>query len=250
MLGDRYLAEIESVIHKVRTTQGEQIDKAAALMAETIANQRPVYLFGSGHSVLPCMDIFPRYGSFVGLVPITDPRLMWCNVVGSGGARELLWLEQQEGYVQNILLSYHLTNKDTMLLYSHGGLNAAAIEMGLAARDAGASVVSVTSMANYAIKKPRHSSGKMLADVADVVIDNCVPPDDAMIPLPGRPEKVAAGSTVSVIAISMALVAATAQKLAERHAQLSVFVSPNVSGVSPKHNQEVFETHERFLKSL
>ncbi len=62
-----------------------------------------VHLFGSGHSVIPVMDSFPRYGSFVGLNPLTDPRLMWHNVLGPGGVRELLWLERTEGYVANFL---------------------------------------------------------------------------------------------------------------------------------------------------
>jgi hypothetical protein len=28
------------------------------------------------------MDIFPRYGSFIGFFPLYDPRLMWSNVIG------------------------------------------------------------------------------------------------------------------------------------------------------------------------
>lgn len=33
----------------------------------------PVYLFGSGHSAIPVMDVLPRYGSFVGFNPLYDP---------------------------------------------------------------------------------------------------------------------------------------------------------------------------------
>jgi uncharacterized phosphosugar-binding protein len=65
-----------------------------------------IYLFGSGHSVIPVLDMFPRYGSFVGFYPIYDPRLMCFNIVGPGGARELLWLERQEGYARIILASF------------------------------------------------------------------------------------------------------------------------------------------------
>jgi len=250
MLADKYLSEAERLIQTIRTTQGDNIDKAAGLMAESIANRRAVYLFGSGHSVLPCLDIFPRYGSFVGFVPMLDPRLMWFSVVGPGGARELLWLERIEGYIQNALQSYNLTGKDTVLVFSHGGLNAAAIEVAMAAKEVGASVVAVTSMANYRIQEPKHSSGKKLADVADVAIDNCVPPVDALIALEGRPERVAAGSTLSVTAISMALVAQVAEKLMARNVPLSIFVSANIEEIPPEHNQEVFREFERFQKAL
>ena len=38
------------------------------MLADAIAAGKRVYLFGSGHSVIPVMDVFPRYGSFVGLL--------------------------------------------------------------------------------------------------------------------------------------------------------------------------------------
>lgn len=250
MLADKYLSEIVQIMHTIRTTQADNINKAARLMAESITKRRAVYLFGSGHSVIPCMDIFPRYGSYVGFVPILDPRLMWFSVTGPGGARELLWLERTEGYVQNTLLSYNLTSEDTMLLFSHGGLNAAAIEVALAGKKAGAAVVAVTSMANYRVNKATHSSGKKLADLADVVIDNCVRPEDALITVPGYAEPVAAASTVAFVAISMALVAQVAEELAARQVPLSIFVSPNVKDIPPEHNQTVFRDFERFLKKL
>jgi hypothetical protein len=56
------------------------------------------WLYRSGHSVIPVMDVFPRYGSFVGFVFFYDFCFMWSNVVGPGGARELLWIERKEGY--------------------------------------------------------------------------------------------------------------------------------------------------------
>ncbi|MGH9447761.1 MAG: SIS domain-containing protein, partial [Terriglobia bacterium] len=94
-----YLTRVAEVLAAIRRTQSEKIEEAAEVFARSIQSGGRVYLFGSGHSVIPVLDIFPRYGSFVGFVPIYDPRLMWFNVVGPGGARELLWLERQEGYV-------------------------------------------------------------------------------------------------------------------------------------------------------
>src|ERR1043165_10256311 len=101
----------------------EKIAQASEILASAIAQGRRVYLFGSGHSVIPVLDVFPRYGSFVGFFPLYDPRLMWFNVVGPGGARELLWLEREEGYAKNVLASYVLEPRDTIVVFSHGGLN-------------------------------------------------------------------------------------------------------------------------------
>jgi len=209
-------------------------------MASAIARGNVVYLFGSGHSVIPVLDVFPRYGSFVGFVPLYDPRLMWFNVVGPGGARELLWLERREGYVPVFLKSYPLLKGDCMLVFSHGGLNAAPIEAAMEAREKGLHVVTVSSLANARKAKPTHSSGKILSDLADFAIDNCVEPEDAQVDI-GRLERVAAGSTLAAVFIAMALVAETGWRLAAKDYPLSTFVSPNVEGVGPDHNLKVFE---------
>ncbi|MFZ0632223.1 MAG: sugar isomerase domain-containing protein [Acidobacteriaceae bacterium] len=239
-----YLTRIIEVIAKIHGTQKERIDKAAALFAESITSGGRVYMFGSGHSVIPVLDIFPRYGSFIGFYPIYDPRLMWFNVVGPGGARELLWLEQREGYAQIVLSSYNLSRKDTLLVFSHGGLNAAAIEMGIEARAKGAKVVSVSSHENYHHAAAKHSTGNKLADVSDIAIDNCVPPEDALIGADGIPEKFAAGSTVASVSIAMTLVAETGRRLVREGHHPSTFVSPNV-GLAPDHNQQVFKEFMR-----
>lgn len=250
MSAEAYLEQVKALLTRIESTQLSIIQEAAQRMADSIESGRAVHLFGSGHSVIPVMDIFPRYGSFVGLHPIMDPRLMWFNIVGPGGARELLWLERQEGYIANVLQSYHLDPRDTMLIFSHGGLNAAPVEMALAAKERGLTVIAVTSLANHRLSAATHSSGKRLADIADIVIDNCVPPEDAAVAIEGRWEKVAAMSTVAAIVISMALVAEVARELAARQVPLSIFVSPNVAEVGGEHNLQVFQEYTSFIRRL
>jgi uncharacterized phosphosugar-binding protein len=251
MFADQYLCESEKLLKKIRTTQAEPIQKAAEAMAKSIAAGRAVHLFGSGHSVIPVLDIFPRYGSFPGFHPIMDPRLMWFNITGPGGARELLWLEREEGYIKNVLLSHNLDRRDSLLVYSHGGMNAAPVEMALAGKEKGLTVIAVTSRANRKLNQPTHSSGKSLHDIADIVIDNCSPAEDALISVDGLAGNVAASSTLTAVAISMALVAATAGELA-RLGKLPerVFVSPNVSGVPKTNNEQVFRDYEGFIAKL
>ncbi|HRV07684.1 MAG TPA: SIS domain-containing protein [Acidobacteriota bacterium] len=248
MSAETYFKQAETLIERIRESQFDRILQAAAWMADSIQAGGWVYLFGSGHSVLPVLDVFPRYGSFVGFRPLADPRLMWCNVVGPGGAPPLLWLERQEGYIANVLQDYSFSSRDCLVVYSHGGLNAAPVEAALYAREKGTRVIAVTSLANYRTRAATHSSGMKLADVADIAIDNCVPAEDALVDV-GRPEKVGAGSTLAVIAISMALVAETAAQLVRRGVTLHTFVSPNVAGVSPDHNEQVYDAYRRRLRS-
>jgi uncharacterized phosphosugar-binding protein len=246
MSAQKYYEEISSVLAAIHTTQKESLEKAGEMLATAIAGGNRVYLFGSGHSVIPVMDVFPRYGSFVGFFPLYDPRLMWHNVVGPGGARELLWLERREGYIQNFLQSYSFRPGDCLIAFSHGGLNAAAIEAALYVKEKGVRVISVSSLANAAVRQATHSSGKKLCDIADLAIDNCVPPEDALVDI-GCPEKVAAGSTMAVVFIAMALVAETGARLKAKGIKPHTFVSPNVPGVSKDHNLRVFDDYTEKL---
>jgi uncharacterized phosphosugar-binding protein len=241
MSAEGYLAEAQKVYDRIRSTQLGNIKKAAEYAADSIAAGGLVHLFGSGHSVIPVLDIFPRYGSFAGFHPLMDSRLMWTQVIGSGGVRELLKLERSEGYISTFLNNFRFEPIDTMVVYSHGGLNAAGVEVALHAKSLGLKVVAVTSLDNAKVAKATHSSGKKLADLGDVVIDNCCPPQDSLVDVGGIP--VAASSTFAVIAISMALVAETAARLNEQGIKFRAFVSPNVTSVGPENNQKVFQDY-------
>ena len=244
MSATHYYEQITSILHRIHSTELPKLRQAGEMLATCIAGGGRAYLFGSGHSVIPVMDVFPRYGSFVGFYPLYDPRLMWSNVIGPNGARELLWIERREGYVEQFLRSYPMGAQDCLIVFSHGGLNAAPIEAALYARERGTKVVTVSSLANARTAAKTHSSGKALSDVADVAIDNCVAPEDAQVDV-GRREKIAAGSTMAAVFVAMALVAETGARLAESGHQLVTFVSPNVEGVRKDHNLRVFDEYAR-----
>ena len=241
MSAEKYFELAQKVYDRIRSTQLANIQKAGGFAADSIARGGLVHLFGSGHSVIPVLDVFPRYGSFAGFHPLMDSRLMWTQVLGSGGVRELLQLERTEGYVRPFLSNFKFEPIDTMVVYSHGGLNAAPIEVALHAKSLGLKVVVVTSLDNARIARATHSSGKKLADLGDAVIDNCCPPEDSLVEIAGVP--VAASSTFAVIAISMALVAETAAQLDARGVKFRAFVSPNVTTVGPDNNRQVFDDY-------
>ena len=123
-----YTHHLVELLDKLAQTQNAVLDEAANRCADTLDNGGLVHLFGSGHSVIPTLDAFPRFGSFIGFHPLTDPRLMWHNVLGPGGVRELLWLERTEHYIDKFLDHEPLNEGDVLIVYSHGGRNAAGIE--------------------------------------------------------------------------------------------------------------------------
>lgn len=240
-----YLTKITKVIEKIDAEQTENIRRAADICAEVINSGKLVHLFGSGHSVLPVQDVFPRYGGVVGWHPCMDPRLMWNNVIGPGGARELLWIERQEGYIKNFLQSYNFQAGEAIIVYSHGGLNAAPIEAAMYAKERGLKVIAITSGENFQKAAATHSSGKKLGDLADVLIDNCCPLEDALVEIPGYHQKVGASSTIASIAVSQSIASETALRLQKLGHQMYIFVSPNVTEVPKEYMHEVYAEYTK-----
>jgi uncharacterized phosphosugar-binding protein len=246
MAKETFLRKLVTLLERLGASQAEALQRAAERMAGCIADGGLVHLFGSGHSVIPVMDAFPRYGSYVGLNPLTDPRLMWWNVLGPGGVRELLWLEREEGYVANFLSAQPIAEGDVLVVFSHGGRNAAPVEAAMFGRGRGASVIAVTSLANLS-RPPEHSSGLRLPDHADIVIDTGVPIEDAIVELEGWSAPVSGVSTIVACAVVGELVARTAAELLARGISMPTFVSPTVPGVSVESNEAVFEAQARRL---
>jgi uncharacterized phosphosugar-binding protein len=247
---DKYFSGIKNILDRIEKEQGESILEASRAIANCIIGGGMCHFFGSGHSVIPVLDAFPRYGSFLGLNPLMDARLMWFSATGTGSAPGLLNIERKEGYVEDGFLRFQpIKTGDTMVVYSHGGLNAAPVEAALYGKKVGATVIAITSLSNQNIAKATHSSGKKLSDIADILIDNCVPPEDAIITLPGRKEKVGASSTMAVVGITMALVSQSAEFLTQKGHALKVFVSPNVEGFGVDYNLTIFDDHCQLIAS-
>jgi uncharacterized phosphosugar-binding protein len=246
LTGD-FLGHLQAVLQDVRETQHEAFAAAAEQIAGTLQGGGLVHLFGSGHSVIPVMDAFPRYGSFVGFNPLMDPRLMWTSVLGPGGVRELLWLERTEGYIERFLSHEPISAGDTLIVFSHGGRNAAPVEAAMYARDLGATVIAVTSKQNLS-RPAEHSSGQRLADVAKIVIDTCVPVQDALVDVDGWPAPVAGASTIVACACVGELITLVAERLAAQGVTLPTFVSPTVPGASVQSNDHVFAAHQERLR--
>lgn len=208
-----YLSGLRELLERVEREQGEQLESAAHTMADCISGGGIVHLFGSGHSMLPALEIFPRYGSFVGLHPVIDPRLFWFNVLGSFGVPEMLFLQNTEGYADVMLDGQHLKEGDVLVVFSHGGTSAVVVDAARYAKRHGLTVIAVSSSSAGAATA-RHSSGLKLSDLADVTIDTFAPRGEALVDVAGLEEPVGAATTVLAMSAGLAAVARAAQLLA------------------------------------
>ncbi len=227
---DRYFSGLAERLELVRTTQNLAIEQAAEISAESIAKGKLAFAFGTGHGALPAIEMFPRTGTIVGFRPIVESTMIsFHRVWGDMGARQYRFIHAVEGYGRAILRSHQLDAEDTMILFSHSGVNAVILDVALGAKEAGMKVIGVTSRPHSSASPSRHSSGKRLYEVADVVIDTGAPLADAAIRIEGLDAPVGAMSTSVTIAIAQAIVAATAEKLVARGVKPMVMVNPNTS---------------------
>jgi uncharacterized phosphosugar-binding protein len=244
-----YISKLVKLAETAATANEAAFEQASAAIATTLANKGLVHLYGSGHSVLPVQETYPRYGSYVGFNPLTDPRVMWHNILGAGGVRELLWLERTEKYAEKFLDHQPLNAGDTIVIFGHSGRNASGIDTALYAKKRGMTVIAITAKSN--LDKPAtHSSGKRLADAADIVIDTGAPIEDAIVAIEGWSRPVAGSSTVLAMMMMHELVARSAQKLADKGIELPVFASPTIAGVTLHDTDIIYgQYRERILEA-
>jgi len=235
-----YLAAARDLLEQIAATQDEALERASRICSDAIAAGGLAHAFGTGHSRIPVEELFPRYGSFPGFNPIVELSMTFhTQVVGANGQRQAMFIERVEGLAEQILASYDLGPPDAMLVFSAGGVTAVPIEMARGARERGLPVVAVTSVANASAATPLHSSGTRLLEHADVVVDLCTPPGDALIQVEGVDTPVSPGSTVAAVAIANEIKARTASGLAQQGLLPPVITSAALVG--PERSAELFE---------
>ena len=209
-----YLDAAQAILQRIRETQMEALEAAARICADTIAGGGLVHLFGSGHSRMAVEEMFPRYGSFPGFHPIVELSLTYHNtVVGSNGQRQAIFLEKVEGLGKTILRNFVLDPPDSFIVFSNSGVNEVVVEVAMEAKRLLLPVIVVVSATHCAGSPPRHSAGKRLVDIGDVVLDNGTPAGDALVEIPGHPDPVGPGSTIGAVALVNSLKCLTAEKL-------------------------------------
>lgn len=238
MLAKEWLKNAREVMDAIESSQMENIQKAAAIMADSIEKERWVHTFGCGHATLPIEEMYPRIGGFVGFHPMIElPLTFFTNIVGGMSVQQFVFLERVEGYGKEIMKGWNFDQNDCMWIFSHTGINAVNIDVALEARAKGMKVIVYGSASEAEGKKTRHSSGKTLFELADVVVDTCVPANDASVPLKNHMDKVGPVSTMGFITTVWMTVTTVAEILAERGVKLYIHPSHNIPGDTTAHDR-------------
>ena len=145
-----------------------------------------MHAFGTGHSRIAVEELFPRYGSYPGFNPLVELSMTFhTQVVGANGQRQAMFIERVEGLAEAILGNFELRPPDAMMVFSAGGTDRRADRDGDGRAPARPAGDRGHPVAATAAGREQHSTGTRLLDHADVVLDLCTPPGDALVQIDG-----------------------------------------------------------------
>jgi len=218
-----YLQKALEIAQRAAETQVEPVRVAAELVAEALTAGRVFWVFGTGHSHALAEELYGRAGGLADVRAVLEPGLMLHE-----GLQKSSLLERLPGLADVLLEINEIAAGDVVLIASNSGRNAVPVEFALGARERGAQVIALTSMAHSPATTSRAPGGQRLFETADVVIDNCGVPGDALIEVDGSPERTGATSTMVGAMLVQALTVEIVTRLTARGETPNVLRSLNV----------------------
>jgi uncharacterized phosphosugar-binding protein len=220
----RHVGHLLDTIH-ARTSAA--IEEAADILVQAVEKDALIHIGGAGgHSQIPAMEMFYRAGGLANVSIIFGPGLGLFDgkpclerVPGMGGAT----------------MAYHdVRPEDVVIIVNYYGMNAATIDLALAAKARGCRVIGITSTA-FSRKTPknfraRHPSRKNLGDVVDLVLDTHTSAEEQVVPVPGFPQKVGVASSLAGCYIAQLLTIRTVEKALQRGLKPPVWMCANLPG--------------------
>lgn len=222
------LSELQSI------AQSGGLDAAVEAMVSSIRNGGVLQAFGTGHSQAFAMEIAGRAG---GLIPTHAIALRDTVLKGDRPASDLKGglLERDTNIADELWELHEFHPEDVFLIASNSGVNGSIVGIALRAKAEGHTVIAVTSLEHTNAVTPKHPSGKRLAEIADVVIDNLAPFGDATVPVGDGGILAGAVSSITAAYIAQLLTLGTAARIQEAGETPPLYLSANIPG-GDEHN--------------
>lgn len=225
-----YLDTVTDLLRRIESEESEHVEAAAQAMADRIAEDRLVHVFGpGGHSNLATQEVFFRAGGLMHVNAILDEGTLL-----SSGALRSMAIERLPGYGRIVIQRAGIGDGDLLVLVNAYGINSALIDAALTARELGATTVGVSSRGHAdgtaADHPARHPSGANLHDLVDIHIDTKVPIGDAVVEVDGATEKTGAISTFANAFALNWLAMTVVERLAQRGIDPPMWRSGNAPG--------------------
>lgn len=222
-----YLEQVSSRLPLlVQAAESGSIAQAVDLLADAVATGGVLRAFGTGHSEAFAMELAGRAG---GLIPTSRMALRDVVLHGSRTLADLAepTFERDESVADELFSLSPVDPRDAYVIASNSGVNGSIVGIALRAKADGHPLVVVTSLEHTRAVSPKHSSGRKLFELADVVIDNLAPYGDATLDLGGG-ITMGAVSSITAAFIAQLLSLGIAENLAARGITPPVYISANI----------------------
>lgn len=236
-IGARYFTAVTGLMQQILDTEQDAVAAGAALLADQIAEDRLVHVYGpGGHSNLGSQEVFFRAGGLMHVSAILDEGTLL-----SSGALRSMAMERTPGYGRLVIDDAGLDDTAALILVNAYGINAALIDAALRARELGVRTVGISSREHAdgtaADHPARHPSRSNLHDVVDLAINTHVPIGDALLDVDGSAERSGASSTFANAFALNWLMLETLEELGRRGVEAPVWRSGNAPGGDEANNR-------------
>ncbi|WP_274363097.1 sugar isomerase domain-containing protein [Paenibacillus thermotolerans] len=232
MLKEQFFSELNGLIRKVCETQTKNIERAAEAIADAMARGRCIHIYDTGHML--DSELINRAGGLTAFRALRVRFEVDDDVRLRPDHPEVD--RSLDGYMRYALKASRVQPGDVLIIGSVSGKTVHPVDLALAAKQFGVYVIGMTSVAYSSQLKSDHSSGMRLFEAADLVLDNCAPPMDAMVQVPGAGAAICPASGLAASAIMWAVTAHTVELLQEKNIKPSILKSINNPG-SAEHNE-------------
>lgn len=228
----KFIGVLNDMIGEILETQGDNIRAAAELVRASIMDGGILQAFGSGHSYGVALEICGRAGALIPSKAMEEP---------ARGDYETI-----EGVGRKYMEKSDVRPEDVVVIISNSSRNPLPIEVAEFVREKGAKVIVVTSLEVSKTLTSRHSSGKMLYEYADVVLDNRGVYGDAAVQLEGMPVKICGTSSITSSILVDCIMCEAIEKMVAQGYLPPVYTSLNVDGGTEANLRDV----ERYAQRI
>lgn len=229
-----YANEALRLLVAVAAKAEAEVAAAARLFARCLKADGVIHAFGTGHSQATAMEVAGRAGGFV-----PTNRISLSDLVMFGGAEPSVlsdpMLERDADTAGRLYELAKVQPQDLFVIISNSGVNGAIVQLAHLVKQRGHDLVALTSIDHSYRVPARHESGKRLADMADVVLDNGAPYGDAMFTTPDGDSACAVSSLSAALLVQMT-VAQTVRMLLDEGIRPPLYMSANVPD-GPERNR-------------
>lgn len=238
-----YFNKINNLLNIVEKDEKRNIQKAVELLTYANLNHKSIYIFGASHAGILAEEMYYRAGGLMTINAIFGRELM----LDRNPIALTSKMERLEGYGQVLASSVDFQEEDVLILHSVSGRNPVIIDLAFAARKAGVKIIAITNKQYSASTTSRHSTGKRLFEIADVVIDNHGDIGDATCAIEGVPQKIGPTSTVVGATILNTIVVEVCKQLVQKGVKYPpIYYSANLDG-GDALNQDLFEKYQESI---